>query len=94
MRTIAIAVTVIALLVAAAICYRSPAATLRVPGGPALVVDEQGTDWSSWLTLAASLLTALEVFIRGAMAILNRRKATPQEAPDAAKQEPATPKPP
>ena len=95
MRTIAIAVTVIALLVAAAICYRAPVATLRVPGGPALVVEEQGTDWAAILSIIAGALTAIEVAIRTILQLIAKRKATPTpEAQDAATPTPATPKPP
>lgn len=94
MRTIAIAITVIALLVAAAICYRAPVATLRVPGGPSLVVEEQGTDWAAILSIIAGALTAIEVAIRTILQLIAKRKAPPQEAMDAATTSPATPKPP
>lgn len=93
MRTVAIAITVIALLIAAAVCHR--AAPVRVPGGPDFVVTEEGTDWAAILSIVAGALTALEVAIRTILQLIAKRKVTlTPEATDAATTEPATPKPP
>lgn len=75
MRTIAIAITVIALLIAAAICHQS--APVRVPGGPDFATTEEGTDWASVLSIIAGALTAIEVAIRTILQLLAKRKATP-----------------
>lgn len=92
MRTVAIAVTVIALLVAAYALRGSPVA-VKVPGGPdAVAVAEPGIDWPAILSIIAGALTAIEVAIRTILQLLAKRKT--QEAPDAATTTPATPKPP
>lgn len=88
MRTIAIVITVIALLVGAAICHHN--APVAGPGG--FAVEDQGADWATILSIVAGALTALEVAIRTILQLIAKRK--PTEAQDAAKTDPATPKPP